>query len=105
MRPTSGDILVHGEVVTNWSAARSREVGIETVFQDRALAVQQTITRYIFMGRDLTGRFGFLKAETQNADARDRLHLEGLLAQLYRRAVVGGRAAGCRHRPRDLQPV
>ena len=41
VRPTTGEILVRGKPVTNWSAARSREAGIETVFQDRALAVQQ----------------------------------------------------------------
>ena len=37
VRPTSGEILVRGKPVTGWSAARSREAGIETVFQDRAL--------------------------------------------------------------------
>jgi ABC-type sugar transport system ATPase subunit len=37
VKPTSGEILVRGNRVTGWSAARSREAGIETVFQDRAL--------------------------------------------------------------------
>ncbi|TIN81407.1 MAG: sugar ABC transporter ATP-binding protein, partial [Mesorhizobium sp.] len=50
VKPTSGEILVRGKPVTGWSAARSREAGIETVFQDRALAVQQTIVRNIFIG-------------------------------------------------------
>ena len=45
--PTSGEIVVRGEQVSGWSAARSREAGIETVFQDRALAVQQSIVRNI----------------------------------------------------------
>ncbi|TIN14487.1 MAG: sugar ABC transporter ATP-binding protein, partial [Mesorhizobium sp.] len=48
VKPTSGEILIRGQPVTGWSAARSRDAGIETVFQDRALAVQQTIVRNIF---------------------------------------------------------
>ena len=63
VKPTSGEILVRGKPVSGWNAARSREAGIETVFQDRALAVQQTIVRNIFMGRELTGCFGWLKVE------------------------------------------
>ena len=55
IRPTSGDILVQGKVVSNWNPARSRAAGIETVYQDRALAVQQSIVRNIFMGRELAG--------------------------------------------------
>ena len=45
IKPTSGEIIINGERVSNWSPARSRAVGIETVFQDRALAVQQSIVR------------------------------------------------------------
>ncbi|RUX19397.1 ATP-binding cassette domain-containing protein, partial [Mesorhizobium sp. M2A.F.Ca.ET.042.01.1.1] len=32
VRPTSGEILVRGKPVSGWSAARSRDAGIETVF-------------------------------------------------------------------------
>src|SRR5471032_2424590 len=53
IRPTHGEILVRGKLERNWDAARSRAAGIETVFQDRALCVQQSITRNIFMGREL----------------------------------------------------
>ena len=60
IQPTSGEILVRGKRETHWNAARSRNAGIETVFQDRALCVQQTITRNIFLGRELTNPLGFL---------------------------------------------
>ena len=43
IQPTSGQIFARGVLQTHWSAARSRDAGIETVFQDRALCVQQTI--------------------------------------------------------------
>src|SRR5580692_10452865 len=60
IQPTSGQILVRGVPQSHWSAARSRDAGIETVFQDRALCVQQTIVRNIFLGRELTSWLGLL---------------------------------------------
>lgn len=36
------------------SVTKSRELGIETVYQERALSEQQTIWRNIFMGREIT---------------------------------------------------
>ena len=68
----SGEILVNGKKVNNWSVAKSRASGIETVYQDRALAMQQTIARNIFMGRELTDIFGFVKSKLQ-FDEADRL--------------------------------
>ena len=54
IEPTSGEILVRGKRETRWNAARSRDAGIETVFQDRALCVNQTIAPgNIFLGREL----------------------------------------------------
>jgi simple sugar transport system ATP-binding protein len=38
----------------------ARELGIETVYQERALADQQSLWRNIFMGRERTNRFGLL---------------------------------------------
>ena len=66
-----GEIYWKGEKVDHLTVARSRELGVETVYQERALADQQTIWRNIFMGRELTNRFGVLdiskmKRETQS---------------------------------------
>ncbi|MCX6065777.1 MAG: ATP-binding cassette domain-containing protein [Chloroflexi bacterium] len=66
-----GRIYWKGEKVDHLSVEKSRKLGVETVYQERALADQQTIWRNIFMGRELTNRFGLLdinkmKAETQN---------------------------------------
>jgi simple sugar transport system ATP-binding protein len=36
------------------SVSKSRELGIETVYQERALAEQQSIWRNLFMGREIT---------------------------------------------------
>jgi simple sugar transport system ATP-binding protein len=95
IRPTSGEILVEGTRVTNWSPARSRAAGIETVFQDRALAVQQSIVRNIFMGRELAGRFGWLKMR-EEVEAAERLMREiGFTSKVFSpRSIVGQLSGG-----------
>ena len=60
-RPTSGQILLEGEEVSFTSPQEARERGIETIYQDLALADNLTIGANIFLGREpMTRRFGFL---------------------------------------------
>ena len=66
-----GEIYWKGEKLDRLTVAKGRQLGIETVYQERALAEQQTIWRNIFMGRELTNRYGLLdvrrmREETQN---------------------------------------
>jgi simple sugar transport system ATP-binding protein len=70
--PTAGEIYFKGEKITRHSVKRSRRLGIETVYQERALADQQALWRNVFAGRELTYKFGFLKVKQQKA-ATDRL--------------------------------
>jgi simple sugar transport system ATP-binding protein len=58
--PTSGEIFVNGEPTTLNSRAESEAAGIETIYQDIALVDAMSITRNIFMGRELTNRFGLM---------------------------------------------
>jgi simple sugar transport system ATP-binding protein len=66
--PTSGEIFYKGEKITIHSVKRSRELGIETVYQERALADQQFLWRNVFAGRELTNKLGFLKLKQQKAE-------------------------------------
>ena len=59
--PDEGEIIIRGQKVSNWTALKAREAGIETVFQDRALCPQQSIVWNIFMGKELTYPFGFVR--------------------------------------------
>lgn len=59
-QPTSGEIYFDGQRVENLTVPYARELGVETVYQERALADQQTLWRNIFIGRELTTRFGFM---------------------------------------------
>ena len=59
-RPTSGQVSFKGEEVLIKSVAQSRKMGIEAVYQERALCDQQELWRNIFAGREITNSFGFL---------------------------------------------
>jgi simple sugar transport system ATP-binding protein len=69
--PDRGTITWKGRRVEHLTVQHARELGIETVYQERALADQQSLWRNIFMGRERTRRLGVLdlngmKAETEN---------------------------------------
>jgi simple sugar transport system ATP-binding protein len=60
-QPDEGEILFGGERIGKLDVQTARSLGVETVFQERALAEQLPLWRNIFMGRPLTRRFGFLR--------------------------------------------
>ncbi len=62
-QPTSGEIYFNGEKVENLTVPRARELGVETVYQERALAELQSLWRNIFLGRELKNRYGLLDVQ------------------------------------------
>jgi simple sugar transport system ATP-binding protein len=58
--PDAGEYLFDGKRIDNLTVQGARDLGIETVFQERALAEQQPLWRNIFMGRPIQRRLGFL---------------------------------------------
>ena len=58
--PTSGEIFVNGQPAQFNSRSDSEAAGIETIYQDIALVDSMSITRNIFMGREIVNRFGFM---------------------------------------------
>jgi ABC-type sugar transport system ATPase subunit len=58
--PTSGTITIEGQEVTMSSATMARAHGIEVVYQDLALADQQTVYMNLFLGREPVNRFRLL---------------------------------------------
>lgn len=67
-RPDSGEIYYKGKPITIHSVKRSRLLGIETVYQERALGDQQTLWRNVFVGRERTGRLGFLRVKEEREE-------------------------------------
>lgn len=71
--PTAGEIWFKGQRRTEHSVRRSREIGIETVYQERALADQQALWRNMFAGRELTSRMGFIDVARQKEQTEQLL--------------------------------
>lgn len=69
-QPTSGEILFNGKKIDNLTVPKARQLGVETVYQERALAELQTLWRNIFMGREITNSLGFLNIQKM----RDETH-------------------------------
>jgi simple sugar transport system ATP-binding protein len=92
--PSSGEILVRGKMVSGWSPEKSRSAGIETVFQDRALAVQQTIVRNIFMGREITSVLGLLDVRKERAEAERLMREIGFTSKVFSPDSIVGQLSG-----------
>ncbi len=75
--PNSGTITWKGQRLTHLTVQHARDLGIETVYQERALADQQALWRNIFMGRERTARLGLLDV-SQMRNETEKLMLEFL---------------------------
>jgi len=76
--PTSGQLLVEGAPMAMHSPLDARRKGIETVYQDLALAPDLTVSENLFIGRELKrpgvlGLIGVLDRRKMNAQARGEL--------------------------------
>jgi simple sugar transport system ATP-binding protein len=60
-QPDEGEMYINGEKVEELTVPIAREMGIETVYQERALAELQSLWRNIFLGRELRNKAGLLK--------------------------------------------
>ena len=67
--PNSGKLFFKEEEVKIKSVSQSRKMGIETVYQERALCDQQELYRNIFAGREITNMFGFIDIKKQRKEA------------------------------------
>ena len=89
-------ILFHGKRVGDWSVAKARSLGIETVYQERALAEKQPIWRNMFMGRELRTRLGLLDVERMRAESARlmREHMGFTSAAVHPNNVVATMSGG-----------
>ncbi len=56
-----GTIMADGKPVTLNSRRDSEALGIETIYQDTALVDTMSVTRNVFMGREITNFLGFMR--------------------------------------------
>jgi ABC-type sugar transport system ATPase subunit len=76
--PTSGELYIEGEKTTMHSPLDARRQGIETVYQDLALAPDLSVAENIFIGRELRRPgllrlIGALDRRGMNRGAREQL--------------------------------
>jgi len=76
-QPDKGELYFNGQKVNHLTVPKARELGVETVYQERALADQQTLWRNIFLGRELRNRFGFLDVNKM-IEETNRLMLDSM---------------------------
>jgi len=76
-QPDGGELYFNGEKVDHLTVPKARELGVETVYQERALADQHTLWRNIFMGREIANRFGFLDVKKMREETQ-RLMVESM---------------------------
>jgi len=67
-KPTAGEIYFKGQRITPRDVRASRALGIEAVYQERALAEQQELWRNVFAGHELTTFLGFLDLAAQKRE-------------------------------------
>ena len=68
-KPSTGKVFFKKDEVNIKSVAQSRKMGIEAVYQERALCDQQELWRNIFAGREITNTLGFLDVKKQRKEA------------------------------------
>jgi len=108
-QPSRGDILMDGQAVAFDSPLDAREQGVETVFQNLALAEDLDVPANIFMGREITrlnlGPLSILNHRAMRAQSVEMLSTTGVKIQDLsepmrgmsggqRRCVAIARAAG-----------
>ena len=97
LRPDAGSILLDGESVRLVSPRTARTLGIETVYQDLALADTLEVVQNVFSGRELT-RYGFLRRVemtrlTANLLENFKVQIPNVFAPIS--SLSGGQRQGC----------
>jgi simple sugar transport system ATP-binding protein len=86
LQPDAGEIRFEGEPVAIHSPLEARALGIETVYQDLALAAELDPAANLFLGREVVrggvlGKLGFLDKGAMRRRADDQFHELGVNLQ------------------------
>jgi simple sugar transport system ATP-binding protein len=76
-QPSSGELYIDGKRIESLTVPMARSLGIETVYQERALAELQTLWRNIFLGRELRTPYGLLDVKKMKAET-NKLMVESM---------------------------
>ena len=100
-----GELWIKGKKIDHLSVARARDMGIEVVYQERALADQQSLWRNIFMGRELSNSWGRLDLRAMRAETKKLMSTlmgftsSAVTAESTVKTLLRRRAPGRGHHP------
>jgi simple sugar transport system ATP-binding protein len=91
-QPDAGELWLLGERTTVQSARHAQELGIQTIYQDLALAPDLSVLDNIFLGREivaggLRGRIGTLRRGTMQREAEEAVRRIGVRMPTVRAPV------------------
>ena len=73
LQPDEGEIVVHGEAVTENSPAYSKTLGIAAIYQQPALFPELTVAENIAIGQERSGTFGRVNWRERRRTAKELL--------------------------------
>lgn len=70
---SKGEMYIKDQKINpkNYSVKKAHEIGIETVYQEQALAEMQSLWRNIFIGRQKTNKLGFIKVKEEKEETNE----------------------------------
>lgn len=71
-----GEMFIKREKIDpkNYSVKMAHKLGVETVYQEKALAEKQSLWRNVFIGRQITNRLGFLNIKKEKEETNKIMH-------------------------------
>ena len=82
-----GEIILRNKEINFNSPQEARNSGIETVFQDQALVNDLNIAQNIFLSREITNKFGFVKDSIMEKESANLIKSLGLNIPIMQKEV------------------
>jgi simple sugar transport system ATP-binding protein len=82
LQPSTGKIFFEGNEIKRWSTQEAHMKSIETVYQDKALVEQQSISDNIFMGREICSFGGYINHKKQYIETTKLMNEMGFTSKL-----------------------
>jgi ABC-type sugar transport system ATPase subunit len=73
IKPISGELYFEGEKVNFTDPGDALRLGVATLYQDLALVGSRNIYQNLFLGREISGRFGWVNSKKMSSIAKEML--------------------------------
>jgi len=83
--PDSGEIIIDGQIFKTLTPKLSQELGINIIYQENLLVPSMNIIENMFIGHEITNRFGFIKWKEMSRLVQDEMAFLGIHLNPYRK--------------------